>query len=48
MAEIQMCNQMKAVEQYFPVVPIIMLCKVVVTSESVYEILKWDHSNESY
>ena len=40
--------QMKATEQYFPVVLFIMLYKVVLTSESVDEILKCDHSNESY
>ena len=40
--------QMKATEQYFPVVLFIMLFKVVVTFESVYVILKCDHSNESY
>ena len=40
--------QMKAVEQYFPVVLFIMLYKVVRTLESVNEILKCDHSNESY
>ena len=39
---------MKATEQYFPVVLFIMLFKVVVTVESVYVILKCDHSNESY
>ena len=40
--------QMKATEQYFPVVLFIMLYKVVITFESVDEILKCDHSNESY
>ena len=35
---------MKATEQYFPVVLFIMLCKVVLTFESVDEILKCDHS----
>ena len=40
--------QMTASEQYFPVVLFIMLCKVVLTFESVDEILKCDHSNESY
>ena len=40
--------QMKATEQYFPVVLFIMLYKVVLTFESVYEILQCDHSNESY
>ena len=39
---------MKAAEQYFPVVLVIMLYKVVVTFESVDEILKCYHSNESY
>ena len=39
---------MKATEQYFPVVLFIMLYKVVLTFESVGEILKCDHSNESY
>ena len=40
--------QMKAIEQYFPVVLFILLFKVVLTFDSVDEILKWDHSNESY
>ena len=40
--------QMKATEQYFSVVLFIMLYKVVLTFESVNEILKCDHSNESY
>ena len=39
--------QVKATEQYFPVVLFIMLYKVVLTFESVGEILKCDHSNES-
>ena len=39
---------MKATEQYFPVVLFIMLYKVVLPFESVDEILKCDHSNESY
>ena len=39
---------MKATEQYFPVVLFIVLYKVVVTFESVDEILTYDHSNESY
>ena len=47
--EIPKCDiQMKATEQYFPVVLCIMLCKVVLTFESVDEILNCDHSNESY
>jgi len=39
---------MKATEEYVPVVLFIMLYKVVLTFESVDEILKCDHSNESY
>jgi len=39
---------MKATEQYFPVVLFIMLYKVVLTFESVDEIIKCDYSNESY
>jgi len=38
---------MKATEQYFPVVLFIMLYKVVLTFDSVDEILKCDHSHES-
>ena len=40
--------QMKATEQYFSAVLYIMLYKAVLTFESVDEILKCDHSNESY
>ena len=40
--------QMKATEQFFTVVLFIMLYKVALTFESVDEILKCDHSNESY
>ena len=43
-----MTIEMKATEQDFPVVLIIMLYKVVLTFESVDEILKCDHSNENY
>ena len=41
---------MKFTEQYFPVVPVnfVMLYKVVIILESVYEILKFAHLNESY
>ena len=39
---------MKATEQYFPVVLFIMLYKVVLSFESVNEILKCGHSNESH
>ena len=41
-------TEMKATEQYFPVVLFIMLYKVVLTFESVDEILWYDHSNASY
>ena len=40
--------QMKATKQYFLVVLFIMLYKVVLSFESVDEILKCDYSNESY
>ena len=40
--------QMKATEQYFSVVLFIILYKVILTFESVNEIRKCDHSNESY
>ena len=40
--------QMKATEQYFPVVLFITLYNMVLTFESVDEILKCDHLNESY
>jgi len=39
---------MKATDQYFRVVLFIMLYKVILTVESVDEILKCGHSNESY
>ena len=39
---------MKPTEQYFPVVLVSMLHKVDLTFKSVDEILKCDHSNESY
>ena len=39
---------MKATEQYFPVVLFIMLYMVDLTFESVDDILKVDHLNESY
>jgi len=40
--------QVRAIEQYVPVVLFVMLYKVVLTFESVDEIIKSDHSNESY
>ena len=39
-----MSKYIKAIEQYFPVMLFIMLYKVI----GVYEILKCDHSNESF
>ena len=39
---------MKASELYFPVVLFVMLFMLVISFESVNEILKCDHSNESY
>ena len=43
-----MTIQVKATDQYSPVVLFIMLYKVVLTFESLDEILKCDHSSESY
>ena len=40
--------QMKATEQYFPVVLFIMLYNVVLTIGSVGDVLKCDDSSESY
>ena len=48
MKSLSVTIQIKATEQYFPVVLFIMLYKVVLTFESMDEILKRDHSNESY
>ena len=48
MKSLHLTIQMKAPKQYFPVVLFIMLYKVVLTFESVNEIPKCDHSNESY
>ena len=39
---------MKVTEQYVPVAQSVILHKVVLTFESVDEILKCDHSKESY
>ena len=47
MESLSVIIQMKATEQYFPVVLFIMLSKMVQTFESVDEILKYGHSNES-
>ena len=43
-----MIIQIKATERYFPVVLFIMLYKVVLTFESVDEILMRGHSDERY
>ena len=43
-----MTIQVKAIEQYIPVVLFMMLYKVVLTFESVKEILKSDQSSEGY
>ena len=40
--------QVKATEQYFPVVMFIMPYKVALTFESLDEIIKCDNPNESY
>ena len=48
MKSLSVTIQMKATEQYFPVVLFIMMYKVVLTFESVDEILKCDHLNESW
>ena len=45
MKSLSVTIQIKATEQYFPVVLFIMLYKVVLTIESVNEILTCDHSN---
>ena len=48
MKSLSVTIQMKATEQYFPVVLFNMLYKMVLTFESVDEVLKCYHSNESY
>ena len=50
MDEILKCepSNQEATEQYFSVMLIVMLYKVALTFESVDEILKCDHSNETY
>ena len=42
-----MTIQIKATEQFFPVVLLIMSCKVVLTFKFEDKILKCDHSNET-
>ena len=46
MKSLSVTIQMKATEQYFPVVLFIMLYKVVLTFEPVDETLRRDDSNE--
>ena len=48
MKSLSVTIQMKATEQYFPVVLFVVLHKVVLPFESVDGIVKCDHSNESY
>ena len=48
MESLSVTIQMKATKQYFPVVLFIMLYKVVLTFESVDEILRCDYSNETH
>ena len=48
LAYLSMNIEMKATKKYFSVVLFIMLYKVVLSFQSVDEILKCDHSNESY
>ena len=48
MKSLSMTIQVKATEQYFPVVLFVMLYELVLTFESVDEILKYGHSNEGY
>ena len=40
--------QMKAIEQYFSMIVFIVLYKVVLTFESMHEVQKFYHSNESH
>ena len=50
MKSLSVTIQMKAIQQYmyFPVVLFIIFYKVVLSFESVDEILKFDHSKESF
>ena len=48
MVSLSVTIQLKATEQYFPVVLFIILYTVVLTFESVDEIPKCDHSNKRY
>ena len=48
MKSLSLTIHIKATGQYFPVVLFIILYKEVLTLESVDEILKCDHLNESF
>ena len=48
MKSLSVTIQMKATEQFFPVLLFIMLYKVVLTFQSVDEILNCDNSSETY
>ena len=48
MKSLSVTIQMKATEQYFPVVLFITFYKVVLSSESAYEILKSDYLKMSH
>ena len=48
MKSLSVTIQIKATEQYFPVMLFIMLSNLALTFESVDEILKRDHSNKSH
>ena len=48
MKSLSVTIRMKATEQYFPVMLLIMLYEAGLGFESIDEILKCDHSNERY
>ena len=48
MKSLSVTIQMKATEQYFPVVLFIMLYMMFLTYDYVDEVLRYDNSNESY
>ena len=48
MKSLSVTNQMKAIEQYFPVVLLIMLLDMTLTFESVDEILKYKFKLSTY
>ena len=47
MTSLDVITQMRCIEQFFPVTLFIIMYKVILTSESVDNILEHDHSNES-